>query len=189
MPRTRTFVAVETNHEIRQRAVEFVRQLAATAADVKWVLPENLHWTLQFLGDVDDLEIPSVCTAVAEAANEFEPFDLNALGAGAFPSADRPRTIWIGAGQGGAEMSALQKSIDRRLRKLGYRSEHRRFVPHLTLGRAGRHGRPASMASALANLQDFDAGSMLVDEVTIFASRLTREGSIYEPLSRAPLSP
>ncbi|MEX2315790.1 MAG: RNA 2',3'-cyclic phosphodiesterase [Pirellulales bacterium] len=189
MGRTRTFIAVEISDEIRRRAAELMGRLNAIVDDVKWVANENLHWTLQFLGDVEELEIPAVCAAVAESAAECEPFDLAAGGAGAFPSADRPRTLWIGAGQGADDMVALQKAIERRLKKLGYRSEHRRFVPHLTLGRAGRHGRPQSMAATLATLADFDAGSMLVDEVTVFASQLTREGSVYEPLSRAPLAP
>jgi 2'-5' RNA ligase len=189
MGRTRTFIAVEISDEIRRRAMELAGRLSAVIDDVKWVAIENLHWTLQFLGDVEELEIPAVCTAVAEAAAECEPFDLTAWGAGAFPTADRPRTLWIGSGEGAADMVALQKAIERRLKKLGYRSEQRRFVPHLTLGRAGRHGRPQSLTAILASLADFDAGSMLVDEVTVFASQLTREGSVYEPLSRAPLAP
>jgi 2'-5' RNA ligase len=187
MGRTRTFVAVETTAEIRRRAMEFVSRLAEAAQDVKWTSPENLHWTLYFLGDVDDLEIPAVCNAVATAALECEPFDLAAFGAGAFPSADRPRTLWIGAGEGAQGLVELQRSLQRRLKKLGYRGEERRFVPHITLGRAGRHGRPRSLANELSAFADFDAGSMLVDEAVVFASRLTLEGPLYEPLSRAPL--
>ena len=36
------------------RALELIRQLQPNAGDVKWVEPHNLHWTLNFLGDVDD---------------------------------------------------------------------------------------------------------------------------------------
>ncbi len=85
-------------------------------------------------------------------------------------------------------MIALQRAIERPLKKLGYRGEDRRFVPHITLGRAGRHGRPQSLANELAALADFDAGAMLVDEVTVFASHLTREGSEYRVLAHAPLA-
>ena len=189
MARTRTFVAVETTAEIRRRAAELAALLSGVAGDVKWVATENLHWTLQFLGEVEDLEIPELCAEVAMAAAECEPFELAAAGAGAFPSADRPRTLWIGAGQGADEMMALQTSIERRLKKRGYRAENRRFVPHLTLGRAGRLRNSQSLVEELAALADYEAGVMLVDEVTVFASRLTRDGSLYEPLGRAPLAP
>jgi 2'-5' RNA ligase len=40
----------------------------------------------------------------------------------------------------------------------------------------------------LAGLAEYEAGSMLVDEVTVFASKLTSDGPIYEVLARAPLA-
>jgi 2'-5' RNA ligase len=186
--RTRTFIAVTASPAIRQCALKLAAMLGPVAGDVKWVAPENLHWTLQFLGDVEQLEIPGLCSAVCGAAQEIDSFDLEARGAGAFPAPDRPRTLWIGAGAGAQAMVALHDSIQRRLDKLGYRSEHRRFVPHLTLGRAGRDTPPRPLVRELAGLAEYDAGSMLVDEVTVFASKLTPEGPVYDVLARAPLA-
>ena len=137
----RTFVAVPASPEICRGALKLMGALRTAAGDVKWVEAENLHWTLQFLGEVDELETPAVCDAVAAAAGDLEPFELAARGAGAFPSSDRPRTLWLGAGSGFNEMVALQKAVQRKLGKLGFRGEARRYVPHLTLGRAGRHAR------------------------------------------------
>src|SRR3712207_6144475 len=96
----RTFIAVSTSPSIRQGAAKVVELLRPAARDVKWVAPENLHWTLQFLGDVGELEIPAVCMAVLNAVAEVDSFDLEARGAGAFPAPDRPRTLWLGAGAG-----------------------------------------------------------------------------------------
>ncbi|MEX0613311.1 MAG: RNA 2',3'-cyclic phosphodiesterase, partial [Pirellulales bacterium] len=96
----RTFIAVNASPEIRQAAGRLADRLRSAAGDVKWVGPENLHWTLQFLGDVDELEIPAVCSAVSTAVAPIESFDLEARGAGAFPAPDRPRTLWLGAGAG-----------------------------------------------------------------------------------------
>lgn len=189
MARSRTFVAVEVSHEIRAHAAACAARLRSVADNIKWVPTENLHWTLQFLGDVEELEIPTVCAEVASAVAECESFNLTATGAGAFPSADRPRTLWIGAGQGADEMIELQGSIDRRLKKLGYRGENRRYVPHLTLGRLVVAHRSPSLSNELAALANYEAGRMVVDEVAVFASRLNREGAIYELLSHAPLAP
>ncbi len=180
----RTFIAVTISPEIRRAAGKLAEMLRPAAGDVKWVEPENLHWTLQFLGDVDVLEIPAVCTAVSTAVTEVESFDLEARGAGAFPAPDRPRTLWVGAGAGAQAMVALHGAIDRKLKRLGYRAEQRRFVPHITLGRAGRNSPPRPLIRELAGLAEFDAGSMLVDEVTVFASKLTPEGPQYDVLAR-----
>jgi 2'-5' RNA ligase len=162
--------------------------LRGAAGDVKWVAPENLHWTLQFLGDVGELEIPSVCMAVSNAVRDLDSFDLEARGAGAFPAADRPRTLWLGAGTGAQAMVALHASIQKHLDRLGYRGENRRFVPHITLGRAGRKSPPRPLVRELAGLAEYDGGSMLVDEATVYASRLGRDGPSYEVLARAPLA-
>jgi 2'-5' RNA ligase len=40
----------------------------------------------------------------------------------------------------------------------------------------------------LASLAEYDGGTMLVDEVTVYASRLGPEGPTYEVLARAPLA-
>jgi 2'-5' RNA ligase len=186
----RTFIAVAASPQVRQAALTLMNRLRRSdnARDVKWVAPDNLHWTLQFLGDVDELDIPEVCQAVSNAALEVEAFELEARGAGAFPSADRPRTLWLGAGQGAKELCALQTAIERRLKKRGYRGEERRFVPHITLGRAGRKGRPQSLADELAALANYEGGHMHVDEVTVYSSQLGRDGPAYEVLARAPLA-
>ena len=186
--RIRTFIAVTASPAIRQAALKLTSLLGPVTSDVKWVAPENLHWTLQFLGEVEQLEIHSVCNAVLAAALEVDPFDLEARGAGAFPAPDRPRTLWIGAGTGAQAMVALHDTIQRKLTRLGYRSEQRRFVPHITLGRVGRDSPPRPLVRELAGLAEYEAGSMLVDEVTVFASKLTSDGPIYEVLARAPLA-
>ncbi len=85
-------------------------------------------------------------------------------------------------------MVALHDAIQRKLDRLGYRAEHRRFVPHITLGRAGRNSPPRTLVRELAALAEFDAGSMLVDEVTVFASKPSSDGPQYEVLARAPLA-
>jgi 2'-5' RNA ligase len=185
---TRTFIAVAASAEVRHGALRLIETLRPVAGDVKWVEAENLHWTLQFLGNLDERNLPEVCDAVAKAAVEIEPFEVETRGAGAFPSADRPRTLWIGAAEGGRPMSVLHAAIERRLKKRGYRGEERRFVPHITLGRARGKDRPQSLASELAALANYDAGTMLVDEVSVYASELGPDGPEYRILARAPLS-
>ncbi len=184
----RTFIAVPASPSIRQAAQKLAELLGPAAGDVKWVEPHNLHWTLQFLGDIDQLEIPAVCNVVSSAVIELDSFELEARGAGAFPAPERPRTLWLGAGAGAQAMVALHGAIQRKLDRLGYRAEHRRFVPHVTLGRAGRNSPPRPLVRELAGLAEFEGGSMLVDEVTVFASKLTPDGSQYDVLARAPLA-
>jgi len=184
----RTFIAVAASFKLRQSARKLAELLQPVAGDVRWVAPESLHWTLQFLGEIETLEIPAVCSAVAAGAAEVESFDLEARGTGAFPAPDRPRTLWIGAGAGAQAMVSLHGAIQKKLDRLGVRSEQRRYVPHLTIGRASGKSPPRSLIRELAALAEFEAGTMLVDEVTVYSSRLSAGGPTYDVLAHAPLA-
>ena len=188
MPETvRTFTAVEITDEILGRLQDLIDLLRPVDADVKWIAPDNLHWTLNFLGEVDLREIPDVCKAVIQAAAQFEPFEVETFGLGAFPTLERPRTIWVGVREGQQQMIALQDELSSRLAKLGYRPEHRRFQPHLTIGRVRSRRGVVELTRMLKEHAEFDVGAMYVPEVVVFSSTLESSGAIYQPLGRGKL--
>jgi RNA 2',3'-cyclic 3'-phosphodiesterase len=184
----RTFVAVEISKPIRARAGELIAALSGTAAQVNWVEPHNLHLTMKFLGEVHERDIIEVCRAVEQGAAELPPFELEVRGAGAFPTAARPRTVWLGAGEGAEQMVVLHDRVEDALAKLGYREEHRRFQPHLTIGRVRGVGMGiAELGARLQQQADFLAGRMTVDKLAVFASTLTADGPVYDLLGTARL--
>ncbi|MCA9234876.1 MAG: RNA 2',3'-cyclic phosphodiesterase [Planctomycetales bacterium] len=193
MAKTRTFIAVAAIDSVHAAAVGAIERLASATDNVKWVEPENLHWTLQFLGDLDDQEMATVCLRVTRVAAKLPAFTIEGQGVGAFPSVERPRTLWLGAGQGSEQFCALQREIEDSLLSLGFRGDARQFTPHLTLGRASRGGNPGLVLSErLAKLADYPGeggpgATQAVDEVTVFASELTRDGPKYHVLASAPL--
>jgi 2'-5' RNA ligase len=184
----RTFIAVTIDPVIRQRAVEIIRALQAVPGDVKWVEPENLHFTLKFLGDVDSREIYKVCQLAGEAVAEMPPFEFEVHGAGAFPNLSRPRTFWLGARQGHDEMIALADRLEDALQKLGFRRETRQFQPHLTVGRLRQGGRTSpKLVEVLQEYAETEVGQMSVDEITVYSSVLSRTGPTYEALAHLAL--
>lgn len=189
MSTTRTFIAIDAGDEVYARALAAIDLLEPLAQNVRWTSPDNLHWTLQFLGDVTDEDIYAICREVGRVASEFEPFDLTATGVSAFPNIDKPRTLWLGASEGGQLLCDLQDQIEERMAKLGFRPERRRYTPHLTIGRVsqGSHGGTA-LAAKLADLAEYDGGRMGVDEIIVYGSELSREGPTYHVLGRAPLA-
>ena len=144
--------------------------------------PGNLHFTLKFLGEVPAEQTAAICQAVAAAVAETAAFDLEIHGAGAFPNAARPRTVWIGSAAGKDEMVALQGRVDKALKKLGYAPEHRPVSPHLTIGRV-RGGGPAlaQLGQRIRQHADEPLGTMTVRAVTVFSSELSRTGPAYTP--------
>ncbi len=189
MSKSRIFLAVAISKEMQQYAKQAIGILRPLTDNIKWVAPENLHWTLQFLGEVDDTHLHTVCQRVGEAAAEQELFSLSSRGVGAFPSIEQPRTLWLGAKEGRDQLLQLQDKIEAGMADLGFRPERRTFVPHLALGRiaSGRHaGTP--LAERLAKMTNFEGGITTVDQVTVFASEPSRDGPTYHIVSRAPLA-
>ena len=188
MAKIRTFIAVEATASIKTKAAMLVAHLAQTRVNVKWVTEEQMHWTVKFLGEVESNEIPHICERIVSGVSCVGAFDILACGAGAFPNADRPRTLWLGVQQGEEAFVCLHRHIEESLAELGFRRERRRFQPHLTIGRVRRSGEGvAPLAEALAGQVDFLAGRMQVRELVVFASRLRRPGPLYQQLCHIPL--
>jgi RNA 2',3'-cyclic 3'-phosphodiesterase len=185
----RTFTAIDISPEARSAALRLIERLRAAPAKVTWTKAANLHYTLKFLGDVQAEKTADICRAVKEAVNPFSPFQIVAAGAGAFPSLAHPQTLWLGVGDGTEQMELLFQALERLLEPLGFAREHRRFAPHLTLGRV-RGGSPAGfkeLNELISKHADFDAGPMMVRSVTVFSSVLGADGPTYSTLSRAEL--
>jgi len=184
----RTFIAIDVGDDVRDRAADLARRLQVAGADVKWVDTDNMHLTLKFLGDIPDRETAEVCRAVSEAAQAHSPFNISLRGAGAFPNAARPRTVWMGVERGVAELESFQTGIEKALAKLGYRKEARRFHPHLTLGRVRRGGAAVrDLGRLIRDNEQFDGASASINKVLVFASFLDKTGPTYNVLGRAPL--
>jgi len=190
MTRIRTFVAVELAPSVAARAGKLIDELRVSSAQVNWVKTQQMHLTLKFLGDVQDTETPDICRVVADVAKTFEPFEITCRGAGAFPTAEHPRTLWIGIEDGAEELCNLQATLEQSLKDaLGFPKEARRFQPHLTIGRV-KHEPPSTrgeLTALLVKHANFDADLSVIDEVVVFASFLGRSGPSYEALGRADL--
>jgi RNA 2',3'-cyclic 3'-phosphodiesterase len=79
--------------------------------------------------------------------------------------------------------------IGERLAPLGFLPERRAYTAHLTLARVKDPGRGASanIRRTLA-AEPADCGRIVVSAATLFRSRLSPKGAVYEPLLRVPLS-
>src|SRR5437764_13550010 len=150
MKRLRTFIGIDLGKTVRDKAVALQDSLARAGSDVKWVEPENLHVTLLFLGEVDDRDVPAVCRAVADCCHQHDPFTMSVETVGCFGNPRRPRTVWIGVGEGTQKVVALHDALEETLLELGcYRREDRQFTPHIPLGRVQRaDGGPQDALSA-----------------------------------------
>lgn len=189
MRQMRLFVAVNLPFEIKKGIGSFIRDLRKVNADMKWVEPENLHLTVQFLGNVSEDQVPAVAAALNRAAERIAPFTLKLSGVGVFPSRERPRVFWAGVGGDTVDLLQLNRQVQRELKEPGFAPGKNKFSPHLTLARLRS---PAGFldvfdkAEKVAENKIF--GSAKISTVDLMLSELGSRGPKYFTLARAPLT-
>ena len=127
----RVFVAIEiTNNEIINSIKEFQKDVKI---DAKPVELKNLHFTLQFLGEISEEITQKIIQSLKTV--EFSSFDVNLKEIGAFPKPKFPRVVWIGTDDvGGNMLIQLSKKVEKVLEPLGFFSD-KPFKPHITVFR------------------------------------------------------
>ncbi len=177
----RIFIAVDIDDPILISRVERVKEaIIGTGVPMKPVEAENLHITLRFIGEVPRGTVEEIARILKGV--EFRQFRLVLRGLGAFPSAYRPRVVWIGVAEGAEELRAIRDQIERELRGLGVRPERQAFHPHLTLARIKGTRNISRLVRLLEEMRDIEVGEMTVKSVRLKRSILTRQGPIYETL-------
>ncbi len=94
----RAFLAIELPDALRPGLAQVQGELKRSRADVRWVPVGNIHLTLKFFGNVPDDEIDALARAARAAAAQSAPLQLQVTVAGAFPSPNAPRVVWLGLG-------------------------------------------------------------------------------------------
>jgi len=182
----RLFVAVDLSDEAKRALSGLLSRLKGLDSGVRWVAPENLHVTLKFLGNVEEGKVEAIRGALSGALSGFKPFAIRLKGLGAFPSAKRPRVVWMGVEEGNEELSALARAVEVALERLGFPREGREFVAHVTLGRVKSRA-SGGLLRFLERPEGIPEVRQEVREVVLMRSVLRPEGPEYTPLFKFPL--
>ena len=184
----RTFLAVDIDEDTRRKLAGLSQRIETAGARVNWVAPENLHVTLNFLGEVGDADLSAVCNAAAEGAGGVQGFEFDVRGVLAVPPRGRQlRMFWAGVEDPDGRMGQLYSRLSAALAELGYPPDSRTFRPHITLARFKSARDPDAVRRAAETFQAECFGTVRATEVVVYSSQLTPQGPIYAPLSRAVL--
>ena len=186
----RLFVAIELPAPVRVALAEAQALLRRANLPVRWSQPEQMHLTLQFLGDTDAAQVPALAAAIGRAADAAAPLSLRLAGLGAFPNTRRPSVVWAGVAGDVPALEALAAGLGRELAGLGIAQERRPFRAHLTLGRTRREAVPPELArigAALASVLGPTPVEWQADALVLFRSELGRDGARYTALAHAAL--
>lgn len=147
----RSFISINLPEELLQPLLDYRRRLESVKAEVSWVKPESLHFTLKFLGEVEERRIQDISEAMSRAAAQCAPFQIFLDDKGVFPNWRRPRIVWLGSRHPVPQLQRLKDAIEDALAPLGFERESRPFLPHLTVGRVRSSRRLAELREKIEN--------------------------------------
>lgn len=172
----RTFVAIEiSNDDVKKSIKDFQNNLKINAKPVNL---EQLHFTLQFLGEISEHQVQKVIESLRKI--EFSEFTIILKGIGVFPKPKFPRIIWVGTDEkGGRNLIELAKKVEKVLEPLGLVSD-KPFKPHITVFRIKKV--IGDITEDLNKQRITDFGMQKISSIKLKKSELTSEGPIYSDL-------
>lgn len=175
----RLFIAIELSNGMRKELAALSRAVRERSCGGRFVSPENYHVTLRFIGESDDLA--GAAEAMREACRGIRPFKIKLGSYGFFDKASRDKRTALTLVEGELdEMNVLHETLEAELEARGFHGEHRRFIPHITIGRNVEQDELAQM-----ELEAFPLSSeMTVTGITLFESTREKGKVVYSPLHR-----
>ena len=178
----RCFIAIEIPETTRKSVGDIIEHLKKSGSDVKWVSPENIHITVQFLGETEESLIDVIKGSLEKILAPHRPFCIKIADAGCFPDGRRPRIIWVGMEES-QTLVRLYKDIANEMTRFGYQKEVRAFTPHITIGRVKSQ---RNMGELLKRLDEFKGtcfSDFEVQKITLMKSELKPSGAKYYSLA------
>lgn len=154
--------------ELLQRGKPWLRDING-----RQVLRENLHITLAFLGNVD--EIQQACLQKMASGIQIPAFQLKLDRLAYWPG---PQIAWAGVSQTPEAFTQLVTQLQQGAQGCGLQLERRPPVAHLTLKRKVTRAQPGEAIAPL---------SWSVSEFCLLSSVTRAEGPVYTQLQSWPL--
>ncbi|MFW5799343.1 MAG: RNA 2',3'-cyclic phosphodiesterase [Spirochaetota bacterium] len=180
----RLFYGIELDNEIKNKISEFISDLSYEQEGkvIKWVKKDNLHITLQFIGDTNEDIVPELKKLASDIS--FKSFDVSITKIGAFPYMKKPRVIWAGTEQNMPLFRELHHKIRNICLKVAeddksLNIDTKPFHPHITIGRVKKRPNPEFIERLQKN-KNIEFGIQKIRNFTLFSSELHREGPIYK---------
>lgn len=203
---SRMFVGSMLSDEAKRGAGEVLKKLQKKHWKVRWVPLDTMHVTWVFLGEVADEE---KAVEVLRSIGGGKPIRLRFKGLSSFPAQKMatayrermhgrsmrrvrvqsrpqltlPRILYLRLGGELKRLHTMVSQIRQALHASGVEYDQKPFTPHVTLGRVEKsstRGERIEMAKMVRKLFEMDIPQeWKMTRVSLFASRLTKNGPLY----------
>jgi len=161
--RHRIFIAINLPENIKKKLADYQSKWPDLPA--RWTKQENLHITLEFLGDTTDEELLEILKDTKETAKKHEPFFINLNKIVYGPPKGAPRMVW---------------AVGKRIKEFD-------IIPHITLARLKTWEFKQMEPEERPEINEDINFSFEVSSIELMESELKRGGPKYTILESVPL--
>ncbi len=159
-------------------------ELISIGADLKIVNPKILHFTIRFLGEIDEVDKTDIISTLRGRVEEFE-LVISFKGLGTFPDERRISVVWIGIDpKSGKEMEKQAAIVNNLLKSVHTLQtvDDERFSPHVTIARVRSGRNKEELVNFVRENRSIEFGTTKIRNLRLKQSVLTPHGPEYSDL-------
>jgi len=185
--RHRIFIAINLPEDIKRELAKYQDRWPELPA--KWINKDQLHITLEFLGDLTDQEMGEVCKITKEVVQRHKAFSISLekvlYGP---PKKFPPRMIWT-QGEKSDDLKDLKEDLQEcLLEEIRFRPEGRGFIPHVTLCRISEWEFKKIEPEERPEVNEDISFFIPVESIEVMESELKRGGPQYIVIESCPFN-
>jgi len=154
---------------------------------INWVKPENIHITLKFFGETNELKIGEISSLLSDLSLQHNPFNISLANVGIFGSSYKPRVIWFGI-ETNNHLPNLANNILDKMETIGFIKDRQNFVPHLTIGRIKFIDNKSRFSETISGYKSTGIQKLNISNFYLFESILSSSGPTYKTIRQFDLS-
>ena len=175
----RLFYALVPSEQEKQKILRWQENLETASESGRFPPTENLHMTLQFLGELPPERVETLKEILTAAARTSGPFSLTLNAYGWFAGKGQER-LWYLTGSS-PEAARLSHTLGQLLAEHDFVIENRDFIPHITLARRCKLKNGAVP-------KEGEPVFIQVQRLWLMESRQIRGSTVYVPVFHAGMA-
>lgn len=126
--KNRLFISLDVPSDVLEQVRKIRDSIYGETDSVRWEPVDKLHFTLKFLGDVEEKLIDPIGDELYEILTGYNKFNLTFNTFGLFKNRGVPRILWLGIENNNSLMN-LNFEIEKEFVKFGFEKEKENFIP------------------------------------------------------------
>ncbi len=177
----RSFIAIDIPQAVTEKFYRLSLSIKSEIKELRPTLPQNIHLTLKFLGNIEASLIEQIKDVLDNTAGNSKKIKVQFGKIGAFPNLKSPGVLWIALEKGAQDIKELKEKLDNQLFALGIKKDDKTLKTHITIARLKERKAGLDFKQLLnskVNIED----KITICTIHLYKSTLTPKGPIYEKL-------